>query len=80
MNDFFDSLKDIKKELEKDKRPKKTKSQVTKLANFDISEDEKAEFTSEFDLQKESISSREKRLQNEFLTYIKGENIKKIDN
>ena len=34
MNDFFDSLKDIKKELEKDKRPKKTKSQVAKLENF----------------------------------------------
>lgn len=80
MNDFFDSLKDIKKELEKDKKPKKTKSQAIKLENFDISEDEKAEFASEFDLQKESITSREKRLQNEFLAYIKGENIKKIDN
>ena len=52
MNDFFDSLKDIKKELEKDKRPKKTKSQVAKLENFDIIEDEKDEFTSELDLQK----------------------------
>lgn len=66
--------------MKKIKSRKKTKSQVTKLENFDISEDEKAEFTSEFDLQKESISSREKRLQNEFLAYIKGENIKKIDN
>lgn len=71
MNDFFDDLKNIKKDMLKNEALKQnTKEAAEKIK----SEDD--EFKVEFD--KESIKQRVKRLQDEFLEYTKDENIKKI--
>lgn len=71
MNDFFDDLKNIKKDMLKNEAFKQnTKETAEKIK----SEDD--EFKVEFD--KESIKQRVKRLQDEFLEYTKDENIKKI--
>lgn len=71
MNDFFDDLKNIKKDMLKNEALKQnTKETAEKIK----SEDD--EFKVEFD--KESIKQRVKRLQDEFLEYTKDENIKKI--
>lgn len=71
MNDFFDDLKNIKKDMLKNEALKQnTKETAEKIK----SEDD--EFKVEFD--KESIKQRVKRLQDEFLEYAKDENIKKI--
>lgn len=55
MNDFFDDLKAIKKDM--------------------VKENDKKE---EFDLAKESVKAREKRLQDDFLEYMRISDIKKI--
>lgn len=71
MNDFFNDLKNIKKDMLKNEALKQnTKETAEKIK----SEDD--EFKVEFD--KESIKQRVKRLQDEFLEYAKDENIKKI--
>lgn len=75
MNDFFESLKDIKKELAKkdQKEIKKAKKSNPNPNEFkEIFEDE------EFDLAKESIGARQKRLKDEFQEYVKHCDIKKI--
>ncbi|NLK66463.1 MAG: hypothetical protein GX282_03205 [Campylobacteraceae bacterium] len=58
MNDFFDDLKAIKKDMIKSDEAKKEKEKL--------------------DLEKESIKAREKRLEIEFLEYVKGQDIRKI--
>ncbi|MBS5810545.1 MAG: hypothetical protein KIC71_07950 [Campylobacter concisus] len=61
MNDFFDSLKEIKKELTKEqgaaKKPQKEAISHTK---------------------EEAILHKEQKLRDEFLTYTKDSNIRKI--
>lgn len=71
MNDFFNDLKNIKKEMLKNEAFKQNAKEITEKIK---SEDD--EFKVEFD--KESIKQRVKRLQDEFLEYAKDENIKKI--
>lgn len=71
MNDFFDDLKNIKKDMLKNEALKQNAKEITEKIK---SEDD--EFKVEFD--KESIKQRVKRLQDEFLEYAKDENIKKI--
>ncbi|GKH60531.1 hypothetical protein [Campylobacter ureolyticus] len=71
MNDFFNDLKNIKKDMLKNKALKQNAKEITEKIK---SEDD--EFKVEFD--KESIKQRVKRLQDEFLEYAKDENIKKI--
>ncbi|EPH07865.1 hypothetical protein HMPREF9309_01120 [Campylobacter ureolyticus ACS-301-V-Sch3b] len=71
MNDFFDDLKNIKKDMLKNEAFKQNAKETAEKIK---SEDD--EFKVEFD--KESIKQRVKRLQNEFLEYTKDENIKKI--
>ncbi|MCZ6105452.1 hypothetical protein O6B34_05175 [Campylobacter ureolyticus] len=71
MNDFFNDLKNIKKDMLKNKALKQNAKEITEKIK---SEDD--EFKVEFD--KESIKQRVKRLQDEFLEYTKDENIKKI--
>lgn len=58
MNDFFDELKALKKDMVKDQEKS-------------IKDGIKAK-------EEESIKAREKRLQDEFLEYVKDTNIKKI--
>lgn len=71
MNDFFDDLKNIKKDMLKNEAFKQNaKETAEKIKSEDY------EFKVEFD--KESIKQRVKRLQDEFLEYVKDENIKKI--
>ena len=68
MNDFFDSLKEIKKELAKEqgvaKKPQKEAASYTKEA---------ASYTKE-----EAILHKEQKLRDEFLAYTKDSNIRKI--
>ena len=71
MNDFFDDLKNIKKDMLKNEAFKQNAKETAEKIK---SEDD--EFKVEFD--KESIKQRVKRLQDEFLEYAKDENIKKI--
>lgn len=71
MNDFFDDLKNIKKDMLKNEALKQNAKEIAEKIK---SEDD--EFKVEFD--KESIKQRVKRLQDEFLEYAKDENIKKI--
>ncbi|MCZ6169239.1 hypothetical protein [Campylobacter ureolyticus] len=71
MNDFFNDLKNIKKDMLKNEALKQNAKEITEKIK---SEDD--EFKVEFD--KESIKQRVKRLQDEFLEYAKDENIKKI--
>lgn len=71
MNDFFDDLKNIKKDMIKNDALKQNSKKQREKDKF---EDE--DFKLEFD--KESVKSRIKRLQDEFLEYTKNENIKKI--
>lgn len=71
MNDFFNDLKNIKKDMLKNEDLKQNAKEITEKIK---SEDD--EFKVEFD--KESIKQRVKRLQDEFLEYAKDENIKKI--
>lgn len=71
MNDFFNDLKNIKKDMLKNEALKQNAKEITEKIK---SEDD--EFKVEFD--KESIKQRVKRLQDEFLEYTKDENIKKI--
>ncbi|VYS96769.1 hypothetical protein [Campylobacter ureolyticus] len=71
MNDFFDDLKNIKKDMLKNEAFKQNAKETAEKIK---SEDD--EFKVEFD--KESIKQRAKRLQDEFLEYTKDENIKKI--
>lgn len=71
MNDFFNDLKNIKKDMLKNEALKQNAKEITEKIK---SEDD--EFKVEFD--KESIKQRVKRLQDEFLEYVKDENIKKI--
>ncbi len=88
--DFLDSLKDIKKDMLKDKvvssMPKKPKKRDSNRDEFkDIFRDDDSESgldgvaTEEFDVAKESIAAREKRLKDEFLKYVDAANIKKLN-
>lgn len=71
MNDFFDDLKNIKKDMLKNEAFKQNAKETAEKIKL-----EDDEFKVEFD--KESIKQRVKRLQDEFLEYTKDENIKKI--
>ncbi|MDK8323474.1 MAG: hypothetical protein QP761_06245 [Campylobacter ureolyticus] len=71
MNDFFDDLKNIKKDMLKNEALKQNTKETAEKIKL-----EDDEFKVEFD--KESIKQRVKRLQDEFLEYTKDENIKKI--
>lgn len=92
--DFLDSLKDIKKDMLKDKAassaPKKPKKRNPNRDEFkDIFRDDDLNLqsesglegvaTEEFDVAKESIAAREKRLKDEFLKYVDAANIKKLN-
>ena len=92
--DFLDSLKDIKKDMLKDKAasfaPKKPKKRDPNRDEFkDIFRDDDLSLqsggsldgvaTEEFDVAKESIAAREKRLKDEFLKYVGAANIKKLN-
>ena len=71
MNDFFNDLKNIKKDILKNESLKQNTKETAEKIKL-----EDDEFKVEFD--KESIKQRVKRLQDEFLEYTKDENIKKI--
>ena len=92
--DFLDSLKDIKKDMLKDKAassaPKKPKKPNPNRDEFkDIFKDDDSSLQSgggldgvtdgEFDAAKESIAAREKRLKDEFLKYVDAANTKKLN-
>ena len=91
--DFLDSLKDIKKDMLKDKAassaPKKLKKPNPNRDEFkDIFRDDDLNLqsgsglegvTEEFDTAKESIAARENRLKDEFLKYVDAANIKKLN-
>nr|WP_314071851.1 hypothetical protein [uncultured Campylobacter sp.] len=92
--DFLDSLKDIKKDMLKDKAasstPKKPKRLNPNRDEFkDIFRDDDSSFqsesgldgvvTEELDVAKESIAARENRLKDEFLKYVDAANIKKLN-
>ena len=92
--DFLDSLKDIKKDMLKDKSassaPKKPKKPNPNRDEFkDIFRDDDLSLRGEglldgvaeeeFDVAKESIAAREKRLKDEFLKYVDAANIKKLN-
>lgn len=92
--DFLDSLKDIKKDMLKDKAasstPKKPKKPNPNRDEFkDIFRDDDLSLqsgsgldgvaTEELDVAKESIAAREKRLKDEFLKYVDAANIKKLN-
>ena len=92
--DFLDSLKDIKRDMLKDKEasstPKKPKKLNPNRDEFkDIFRDDDLSLqsgsgldgvaTEEFDVAKESIAAREKRLKDEFLKYVDAANIKKLN-
>ncbi|WP_298959480.1 hypothetical protein [uncultured Campylobacter sp.] len=91
--DFLDSLKDIKKDMLKDKAassaPKKPKKPNPNRDEFkDIFKDDDLSLrgeglldgvAKEFDVAKESIAAREKRLKDEFLKYVDAANIKKLN-
>ena len=92
--DFLDSLKDIKKDMLKDKAasstPKKLKKPNPNRDEFkDIFRDDDLSLQSEggldgvtdgeFDVAKESIAARENRLKDEFLKYVDAANIKKLN-
>ena len=87
--DFLDSLKDIKKDMLKDKAasstPKKPKRPNPNRDEFkDIFRDDDSESVldgdaEEFDAAKESIAARENRLKDEFLKYVDAANIKKLN-
>ena len=92
--DFLDSLKDIKKDMLKDRAasstPKKPKRLNPNRDEFkDIFRDDDLSLqsggsldgvaTEEFDVAKESIAAREKRLKDEFLKYVDAANIKKLN-
>ena len=87
--DFLDSLKDIKKDMLKDKAassaPKKPKKRNPNRDEFkDIFRDDDGgsgldSVAEEFDVAKESIAAREKRLKDEFLKYVDAANIKKLN-
>ncbi|QCD45202.1 hypothetical protein [Campylobacter mucosalis] len=64
MNDFFDSLKEIKKELVKEQ-------------GADTKKIQKAEKRQEFS-KEEAIAHKEDKLRDEFLAYIKNSDIRKI--
>ena len=92
--DFLDSLKDIKKDMLKDKAassvPKKPKKLNPNRDEFkDIFRDDDLSLqsesgldsvaTEELDVAKESIATRENRLKDEFLKYVDAANIKKLN-
>lgn len=67
MNDFFDSLKDIKKEM--------VKNHTIKTQNLQKNDkkQEKTTFSKE-----DVVAYKEQKLQDEFLAYIKNSDIRKI--
>lgn len=64
MNDFFDSLKDIKKEMLKD-QTSAAKKEVKKQVSKPISKEE-------------AIAHKERELREEFLKYVKNSDIRKL--
>ena len=92
--DFLESLRDIKKDMLKDKAassaPKKPKKPNPNRDEFkDIFRDDDlslqsggvldGDATEELDAAKESIAARENRLKDEFLKYVDAANIKKLN-
>ena len=73
MNDFFDDLKEIKKDMLKSSKKVESKSCLD-----ENSKDNDSSFKEVFDLSKESVEAREKRLTDEFLEYTKDADIKRI--
>ncbi|NLY03553.1 MAG: hypothetical protein GXZ15_01730 [Campylobacter sp.] len=73
MNDFFDDLKEIKKDMLKSSKKVESKSCLD-----ENSKDNDSSFKEVFDLSKESVEAREKRLKDEFLEYTKDADIKRI--
>lgn len=71
MNDFFDSLKDIKKELQKEQNANLSSNSAAKNAAKNLKPESKA-FSKE-----EAIAHKEQNLQGEFLAYVKDADIKK---
>ncbi|MBR8463922.1 hypothetical protein KDD93_04945 [Campylobacter sp. faydin G-24] len=63
MNDFFDSLKEIKKELTKEQNTKNTKQKSQNATTFS---------------KEDAIAQKQERLKDEFLSYIKDSDIRKI--
>nr|WP_314441327.1 hypothetical protein [uncultured Campylobacter sp.] len=87
--DFLDSLKDIKKDMLKDKaassapkKPKRPNPNRDEFKDIFIDDDSGGGLdgvAEEFDVAKESIAAREKRLKDEFLKYVDAANIKKLN-
>ena len=85
MNDFFDSLKEIKKELTKEqgvaKKPQKeaishTKEEAILHKEQGVAKKLQKEVASH--TKEEAILHKEQKLRDEFLTYTKDSNIRKI--
>ena len=72
MNDFFDSLKDIKKELQKEQNANLSSNSAAKNASKQNLKPEPKTFSKE-----EAIARKEQNLQGEFLAYVKDADIKK---
>jgi len=72
MNDFFDSLKDIKKELQKEQNANLSSNLAAKNAAKQNLKPEPKTFSKE-----EAIAYKEQNLQGEFLAYVKDADIKK---
>ena len=72
MNDFFDSLKDIKKELQKEQNANLSSNSADKNASKQNLKPEPKIFSKE-----EAIACKEQNLQGEFLAYVKDADIKK---
>ena len=69
MNDFFDSLKDIKSQMIKDQKATSKPKKVASNPNKD-------EFKEIF--KDESLQDKETRLKDEFSEFVKHANVKKI--
>nr|WP_314128465.1 hypothetical protein [uncultured Campylobacter sp.] len=72
MNDFFDSLKDIKKELQKEQNANLSSNSAAKNAAKQNLKSEPKTFSKE-----EAIAHKEQNLRDEFLAYVKDADIKK---
>ena len=72
MNDFFDSLKDIKKELQKEQNANLSSNLAAKNVAKQNLKPEPKTFSKE-----EAIAHKEQILRDEFLAYVKDADIKK---
>lgn len=71
MNDFFESLQEIKKELKKEQKQKELPKKPKPNPNRD-------EFREIFKDEEENLGDKEARLQDEFLNFIKHCDVRKI--